>query len=431
MDLTTVLGLIAVVLVILRAVWGDPEGVYDGLSLLVVLGGGIAATFAASPLRAFADLPRIVRSAFRWRAGSPVDLVKKIVACAETARREGILALEEAAMEMGDPFMATGIRLAVDGTEPELIQTILETELTFIEERHADGQKLVKTLGVNWAIFGVIAALLVLVLRPESAGTGFGLVSQASLPLLYGFLLAGLFSVTLRGKLEFRSREETLMKRMIMEGVMSIQSGDNPRIVEQKLNVFLAPGIRVRGEGDGADQPAQKKPRSAPAPDPEEAKREQEMADVVSGVMRRLQDHLSEAVFRAQGPLRLENVLSLLPEEERKEVLEALATEVREPEEAAPPGTFVFEDIAQLTDRETQYLLREIDTRDLVVCLKGASQAVRERMLRNMSERVGAMIKEGMASRKNVQAKDVLAVQLRVVHLVRQLQAVGRISPVR
>ena len=115
---------------------------------------------------------------------------------AETARREGILALEPAAQEMKDPFMATGIRLAVDGTEPELVQSILATELHFIDERHKQGQKLVKTLGVNWVIFGAVGALLVLVLRPGAAGTGLDLVSQASQPLLYGLLLTGLLSVS-------------------------------------------------------------------------------------------------------------------------------------------------------------------------------------------------------------------------------------------
>ena len=193
-------------------------------------------------------------------------LIEQIVGFAEAARREGILALEQGIQEVDDSFMATGIRLAVDGTEPKLIQTILETELTFVEERHAEGQRLLRVFGIGWAVFGGVYALAILSLSPGSGGGG-GLAVQVSLPLLYGLLLCGLFSVFLPWKLAVRSRREALLKRMIMEGIMSIQSGDNPRIVEQKLNVFIAPNQRAISEEPAESEP--KSPAEAPAVDPE------------------------------------------------------------------------------------------------------------------------------------------------------------------
>ena len=247
MDFSTIVGLIAVILVILKAVGSNLAGAYDGLSLLIVLAGGIAATLVAYPFRDAVNVFAVLKQVFRSGGIAFADLIEKIVGYAETARREGILALESAVKEDDDPFMASGIRLAVDGTEPELIQTILETELVFVEERHREGQRLLTTLGIHWAIFGGIGALMMLILRPGGA-SGFDLISQAGLPLLYGLLLAGLSAISFRRKLEVRSKEETLRKRMIMEGIMSIQSGDNPRIVEQKLNVFIAPNLRSSSE---------------------------------------------------------------------------------------------------------------------------------------------------------------------------------------
>ena len=245
MDISTIIGLIAGALVILKAVWSNPAGVYDGLTLLVVLVGGIASTLVAYPFRELLRVFGIVKKVFLPIGAGFRELIETIVGFAETARREGILALEQSVQGV-DSFMATGIRLAVDGTEPELIQTILETELSFVEERHRTGQRLLKALGVNWAIFGGVGALVALILMPGGVESGFDFISQTSLPLLYGLLLGGLFAIFLRRKLEVCSEEEVLAKRMIMEGIMSVQSGDNPRIVEQKLNVFIAPKLRVR-----------------------------------------------------------------------------------------------------------------------------------------------------------------------------------------
>ena len=107
--------------------------------MMIVLGGTFSATLVNFPLGHVVGLVGVMKKAFFWKSIPPTELIEKIVGFAETARREGILALEQAVQEVDDAFMGAGIRLAVDGTEPELIQTILETELSFVDERHKSG----------------------------------------------------------------------------------------------------------------------------------------------------------------------------------------------------------------------------------------------------------------------------------------------------
>lgn len=249
MDITTVVGLVAGFTLIVMGIMngGEIASFIDTPSLLITLGGTVAATLVAFPLQTVVNLVSVMQKAFFFKSLPPSELIEKIVGFAETARREGILALETAAQEVDDAFMGTGIRLAVDGTEPELIQTILETELSFVEERHKSGAGIFGSMGTLAPAFGMIGTLVGLVnmLRalddPSAIGPG---MATALITTFYGAVVANLIFLPIEGKLKVRSGEELLQKRMIMEGIMSIQSGDNPRIVEQKLNVFIAPKLR-------------------------------------------------------------------------------------------------------------------------------------------------------------------------------------------
>ena len=189
MDIATILGLVAGILVVLKV--GDgATGLYQGPSLLLVLVGGIAATLIAFPLRDALNVFAVIKNVFFKKMSTPSQLIERISGFAKTARREGILALEQAVEDVDDGYLASGIRLAVDGTEPDLIMDIMETEVQFIEIRHKHSQDLLASLGRYWALFGVVGALLVLV--QGNGGSGAPLVSQAALPLLYGVLLYGL-----------------------------------------------------------------------------------------------------------------------------------------------------------------------------------------------------------------------------------------------
>ena len=266
-------------------------------------------------------------------------------------------------------------------------------------------------------------------LRPSGAESGLELVSQASQPLLYAVFLAGLFSVAFRSKLEVRSVEEALTKRIMMEGIMSIQSGDNPRIVEQKLNVFLAPKLR-----SGSRKPASAKPEPKEANQPSgeaEVQQDEEMVQLVGETIQQLQNALPDSAKNATGPLRLRDLLLFVPEGTRLEIMNALGEGSPKVGDSASPWTFVFEDIAKLTDREIQMVLREVDTKDLAIAMKGASRTLQDRFFSNMSERVGTMIKEEMARRKGPNAKDIIAVQLSIMQTLRQLEGTGKVSFVR
>ena len=132
------------------------------------------------------------------------------------------------------------MRLAIDGTAPELIHVILETELSELAERHKTGQEFFKDLGLNWIAFGFIGSMAVIAFRSHSAESLSSLAAVAALPLFYSFVFAGLIAFPFRRKLARRSQEEILQKRMILTGIAALQIGDNPRIVEQKLTRYVA-----------------------------------------------------------------------------------------------------------------------------------------------------------------------------------------------
>ena len=166
---------------------------------------------------------------------------------AEVARRDGILALENATAEIKDPFLVSGIQMAVDGTDPDQIESILLSDLEAVEARHADGKALFDSLGRYTPAFGMIGTLIGLVIMlknmddPSKIGPA---MAVALLTTLYGALAANLVALPLADKLAIRSRDETAVKMIVIKGVMAIQTGDNPRIVEQKLKTFLPARMR-------------------------------------------------------------------------------------------------------------------------------------------------------------------------------------------
>ena len=170
---------------------------------------------------------------------------------AEVARRDGILALENVAGNIKDPFLVSGIQMAVDGTDPELIESILMSDLDAVEARHAEGKALFDNVGRFAPAFGMIGTLigLVIMLQNMSDPSAIGpAMAVALLTTMYGAVLANLFALPMAEKLGVRSRKEVLLRMVIIKGVMSIQSGDNPRIVEQKLKTFLPNRLRETAE---------------------------------------------------------------------------------------------------------------------------------------------------------------------------------------
>ena len=249
MDIATVIGLVAAFGL---TVWGILLGgslsqFWDAPSVAIVLGGTVGALLVNFPLARVLGVAPILRKAFFTVPQEPGEVIAKMVRYAERARREGMLALEEESEEEPDEFLRKGLRLAVDGTDPQLLEKILETDIGQIEARHKSGKSILDTGGTFAPAFGMIGTLIGLVNMlatledPSAIGAG---MATALITTFYGALLANAVFLPLAGKLEFRSGEEILVKEMVIDGIMAIQSGDSPRIVEEKLKSFLSPAQR-------------------------------------------------------------------------------------------------------------------------------------------------------------------------------------------
>ena len=251
MDIATIVGFIAAVTCLMVGIGSNLNSMIDTPSMIIVGGGTIAASLIANPLQEVVNLVGVYKKAIFTNVPVPTELIERIVGFAETARREGILALEQAIEDGDDNFLSSGVRLAVDGTEPDLIMDILETELQFVEERHKLGQEIIANMGNAAPAFGMIGTLIGLVIMlknmddPAAIGPGMAI---ALLTTMYGAIMANILFGPISAKLKIYSQKEVLAKRMIIEGIMSIQSGDNPRIVEHKLSVFLSPKVRPQSE---------------------------------------------------------------------------------------------------------------------------------------------------------------------------------------
>jgi len=251
MDIATIIGLIAGIgLVATTVLLGGDASIFFNLpSAILVVGGTLASTLLNYPLGDVLSVLTTVKNAFVHRLTAPETLIERIVHLSGIARKEGILSLEPHARLVGDSFLERGIHLAIDGTSPELIKDIMATDISFMEERHALGQSILIAMGTYAPAFGMIGTLIGLVQMlttmddPTRIGSG---LAVAILTTLYGALMANVLFLPAAGKLKVRTANEILTKEIVIEGILSIQSGDNPRIVEQKLKSFVSPAVRER-----------------------------------------------------------------------------------------------------------------------------------------------------------------------------------------
>jgi len=257
MDISTIIGLLFGAGMLLWAIMGKSDlGAFaDGGSVMIVGGGAVAAAMISFPIRNLLGLAKVVKNAFLTKATNPNKLIVDMVNFAEIARRDGILSLENAIENVRDPFIITGIQMAVDGTDPELIEQIMLSELEALEERHTDGKALFDNIGKFAPAFGMIGTLIGLVIMlgsmddPSTIGPAMAI---ALLTTLYGAVIANLVAMPIAEKLALRSRHEVMLKSIVIRGVMAIQSGDNPRIVEQKLKTFLPHRLRGGEKAEAA-----------------------------------------------------------------------------------------------------------------------------------------------------------------------------------
>jgi chemotaxis protein MotA len=263
MELSTIIGLLVgfgcLIAAHIMENGGNPASVFmlwAPTAFLIVIGATSGALLIAFPMEELKALPTLMRQTFFKNQLEVGDLVAKLVKFAEKARREGLLALEAEVASAGDPFLQKGIQLVADGLDQETIKDMLETELDFVASRHAAAASIfdaaggfAPTMGVLGTVMGLVSVLGNLS-DPSALG---GAIAVAFLATLYGVGVANVIFLPMGQKLKRKSEEELLMREVMIAGIISIQAGDNPQIVEEKLKAYLSPAIRKK-IGRGADK---------------------------------------------------------------------------------------------------------------------------------------------------------------------------------
>ena len=260
MDLATVIGLVVAACGIIGGYafeGGQIGGLINPSGFAIVIGGTIGATMIAFPLANVLALPKVAMVAFFSKVSVHAEhMSRQLVTMADKARREGLLSLEDEAQAIDDTFAKKGLMLMIDGTDPDALRSIMEIDIDALSARHRENARVFEaaggfspTLGVLGAVLGLITVLANLA-KPEELGHG---IATAFVATFYGVGFANVVLLPLAEKLKVRSQEERLVREMILEGILAIQSGDNPRIVREKLESFLAPSQRM-GEAEPADE---------------------------------------------------------------------------------------------------------------------------------------------------------------------------------
>lgn len=248
MDIATLIGVVLAWGAVVFSMWHVTEGHLDAYvkppELFLVFGGAIGAAMLSMPMHSITGVANYLK---KWLMGKDVHvqhMIHDIVKYAETARRDGVLALEKVAKENPDPFLRRGLQLTIDGTDPEMIERIMRIEIDAMIERHKHGKEFFGTLAKFGPGFGLMATLIAQVAMFRNLGGDASVIGQALAVALtgtlYGCLLQNLVAGPISEKLKARSAEEVFAKEIVLAGVLSIQAGNNPRVVEMQLLSFLS-----------------------------------------------------------------------------------------------------------------------------------------------------------------------------------------------
>jgi chemotaxis protein MotA len=278
MDFSTLIGIVAGLILLGLSVviaHGSAYNVFvDTPSLLVVFGGTCAAVLICFPWRNLGGFYQALRLVFVNRSPKYSDLIREIITLADIARRDGLLALEKKTAGLSHPFLVRAVRMAVDGTRPQILEDVMRTEIEAVSARQRIDRSLFEQLGRFAPAFGMIGTLVGLIVMlgdlgtPESFAPG---MAMALITTLYGAIIANLFFLPFAEKLQFLSRQDRLAMEIMLRGVMAIQAGENPRVIEQRLGSFLPEHLRkpwsfykpVKLPDDIFDVPPKAHPRKA------------------------------------------------------------------------------------------------------------------------------------------------------------------------
>ncbi len=251
MDIATVIGLLLGTGLVLGAIMmGGGGGISPFVnvpSLMITVGGSVAALLINFPLKNVLGVFGVVKNCFLVSLPSPRSVIEQFKEFATVVRKDGILALENSIEEVSDPFLKRGLEMVVSGLPKEEIQSVLEVEISYIESRHQNGKKILDATAAAAPAFGMIGTLIGLVqmLRelddPSQIGIG---MATALLTTLYGALMANLVCIPLAGKLEARSNDELTVRDLMLAGMVALVDGQTPRALEDRLVAYISPAAR-------------------------------------------------------------------------------------------------------------------------------------------------------------------------------------------
>src|SRR4051812_32650625 len=252
MDLATLVGVglaFGAVLLSMIMEGGNPAAlVSHPAPIVLVIGGTLGATIAGFSMKDVTGIGKVVMKAFMpGPEVDPTKAIEQMVHFADRARRDGLLALEDEAKNIDDPFLRKGIQMAIDGTDPEIVREVLETEVAALRDRHKVGATFFGNMGAFAPTLGIIGTVLGLVHMLENLddpSTMGPLIAAAFIATLWGVMTANLIYIPIANKLKRSSAEEVAYKELVLEGILSIQAGSNPRTVADKLKSFLPPKVR-------------------------------------------------------------------------------------------------------------------------------------------------------------------------------------------
>jgi len=259
LDLASVIGFVAGVFFLLFSIFQGAD--YDATrmlifwnppSVMITLGGTVAGMLIAYPFDLLTSGLKATKTIFHIPDHDPTTAITNIISLANMARKEGILSLEDAVTDMEDEFLKKGVMLIVDGTDPELVRNILETEMSYIEERHSTARgvwELISLQGPAWGMIGTLIGLVLMLQNLSDLAMLGPSMAVAIITTFYGSVIANFVSNPIVQKLKVFNGEEMHIKEVLVEGILSIQAGENPRIIEEKLRAFLSPALRRTMDG--------------------------------------------------------------------------------------------------------------------------------------------------------------------------------------
>lgn len=262
MDIASLVGLILGAVMVVFGILSSGGNIVDDFvdlpSIIITIGGSLAGTLASHKLADFINGLKSIGLAMKEPSvGDASEVISNIINLSNISRKEGLLALEEATHDMDDEFLKKGINLVVDGTDPDLVRGILETDLINLEARHKKVMGFWEKwaeLGPAWGMIGTLIGLVNMLKNLTDSSTIGPNMAVALLTTLYGSLIANWLAGPTAAKLKVNNDMEIMMREITVEGLLSIQAGENPRVIEEKLKSFLAPSDRENaGSEDGGE----------------------------------------------------------------------------------------------------------------------------------------------------------------------------------